>query len=193
MIKALIFDFAGVIGTDGYWVWLNENVKNIETNRVYFQDISEKVDRAKISNKEFVDLLSKKTGVEKARIWPEIFQRIVINYDLLEYIKKLKVNYKIGLLSNYTYQWLDKIFQKHNLDSLFDAKFISSRFKIIKPQPEAFNKILELLKITKDQAVFVDDRQGHVDAANALGIKAFLYTSNEKFMADLKSLGINSG
>jgi HAD superfamily hydrolase (TIGR01549 family) len=191
MIKAIIFDFAGVISTDGYWIWLNENVKDIEGQRAYFQKLSEKVDRAAITNKEFIDLIAKKTGIEKALIWPGVFKKIIINYDLLEYIKKLKSNYKIGLLSNFTFQWLDEIFQKYNLSDYFDAKFISSRFKVIKPQPQAFNKILRLLGVSRDQAVFVDDRQVHVDAASALGIKAFLYTSNEKLMSDFENYGIS--
>ena len=110
MIKAIIFDFAGVIGTDGYWVWLKENVKDIENKIAHFQELSEKVDRGTITNKEFVDSLSQKTGIDSKEIWPAVFERIIINNGLLEYIRKLKANYKIGLLSNFTYEWLDEIF-----------------------------------------------------------------------------------
>ncbi|MDP3697003.1 MAG: hypothetical protein Q8R55_03135 [Candidatus Taylorbacteria bacterium] len=62
MIKALIFDFAGVIGVDGYWVWLRENVPHIEEQRPFFQKISEEVDKGIITNKDFVGQIAKETG-----------------------------------------------------------------------------------------------------------------------------------
>lgn len=190
VIKAVIFDFAGVIGVDGYWVWLRENVPNIEEKRPFFQKISEEVDKGIISNKEFVEQIARETGKDINLIWPQIFQKVVINKVLLQYITQLKKQYKIGLLTNFTYEWLDEIFQKHNLVPYFDQIIISSRHKLIKPETEAFLKILELLQVTKEEAVFVDDRQGHVDASNKLGLKAFLFTTNERLKEDLESYGI---
>ena len=49
MTKALIFDFAGVIGVDAYWVWLEENVSDLALQRDYFQAIADQVDRAEIT------------------------------------------------------------------------------------------------------------------------------------------------
>lgn len=190
VLKAVIFDFGGVIATDGYWIWLGENVPNIEEKRPFFQKISEEVDKGIITNKEFIEQIARETGKDVNAIWPQIFQKIVINKELLRYITQLKTQYKIGLLTNFTHEWLDEIFQKYNLAPYFDQIIISSRHKLIKPEPEAFLKILELLQVTKEEAVFIDDRQGHVDASNKIGLKAFLFTTNEKLKEDLESCGI---
>lgn len=192
MVKAIIFDFAGVIGTDGYWVWLKENVSNIEEKRPFFQKISEEVDKGTITNKKFVEQIAKESGKDVNIIWPQIFSKIVINTELLEYITQLKRQYKIGLLTNFTYEWLDELFQKYNLTPYFDQTLISSQYKLIKPEAEAFYKILELLQVSKEEAVFIDDRQGHVDASNKLGLKAFLFTGNEKLKEDLENYGIKA-
>jgi len=192
VIKAVIFDFAGVIGVDGYWVWLRENVPNIEEQRPFFQKISEEVDKGVITNKEFVEQIARETKKDVNIIWPQIFQKIVINTALLEYITRLKTQYKIGLLTNYTYEWLDEIFQKYDLAPYFDQILISSRSKLIKPEPEAFLKILELLQVAKEEAAFIDDRQGHVDASNKIGLKAFLFVDNEKLKQDLENCGIKA-
>ncbi|MDP3697004.1 MAG: HAD-IA family hydrolase [Candidatus Taylorbacteria bacterium] len=109
---------------------------------------------------------------------------------MLQYIAELKKHYKIGLLTNYTYEWLDEIFEKYNLAHYFDQKLISSRYKLIKPEPEAFLKMLELLQVKKEEAVFIDDRQRLVDASNELGLKAFLFTDNEKLKQDLENYGV---
>jgi HAD superfamily hydrolase (TIGR01509 family) len=69
---------------------------------------------------------------------------------------------------------------------------VSSRYKLIKPEPEAWLKILELLQVTKEAAVFIDDRQGHVDTSNKLGLKAFLFTGNQKLKQDLENYGIKA-
>lgn len=192
MIKAIIFDFAGVIGTDVYWVWLEGVVPDIEKKRSFFQELSNKADRGTITLEEDIETLSRETGVAKENIWEQIYQKIVINSDLVAYIKELKKKYKIGLLSNYTYQWLEDILQRYKLSVLFDTVVISSRHKVLKPEPKAFYKMLEQLGITKEEAIFIDDRDGHVDASNKLGLKAFLYTTNEKLKKDLEIHGIKT-
>jgi hypothetical protein len=71
MIKALIFDFAGVIGVDAYWAWLEENVPDLALQRAYFQALTDQVDRAEISNQEFVRLIAERTGFNSEEIWPQ--------------------------------------------------------------------------------------------------------------------------
>lgn len=190
MIKAIIFDFAGVIGSDGYWIWLKEKFPSIEGKKGYFQEISEQVDKGIITNQEFAHLLSEKTGIPHKDIWPQIYGKIIINDELLLLIKELKKGYKIGLLTNYTYEWLDEIFSIHNLSQYFDVKLISSKYGIIKPEQESFRKILEMLDVKKGEAIFIDDRQSHVDASNKLGLKAFLYENLKKLKEDLNKIDV---
>ncbi len=185
MIKAILFDFAGVIGVDGYWVWLRENVLDIEAQKDYFEKISDDVDKAVITNKEFVSLIARTTEVPSSQIWPAIYERIKINHEVLAYINKLKKKYKIGLLSNFTHEWLEEIFEKHRLYPYFDTIYISSRYGMIKPEEGAFWKALELLDVKPEEAVFVDDRQINIEAAKKLGIKGILFTGVEQLKKDI--------
>lgn len=188
MIKAIIFDFAGVIGADGYWIWLRKNIPDIESKREYYQKISEQVDGATISNAEFVKAISDNSGISEDRIWKEIYPEIVINKELLNFIKDLKKKYRIGLLSNFTSPWLREIFNKHNLHEYFDEVIISSEHKLIKPDPAIFKKILKMLGVSSNEAVFIDDRQVHVDAANKLDIKGILFSSNQQLKDEFREL-----
>lgn len=190
MIKAIIFDFAGVIGDDGYWVWLRKVVPDIDSQKPYFLKLSEKVDRATISNKEFLEQLSKRIGVPKETIWPAVKKHIIINKDLLEFIKSLKEKYKIGLLSNFTHQWLREVINENHLESYFDQILISSEQKLIKPELEFFQKIFDLLGINKDEVIFIDDREYQIEAANKFGIKSIQYVSNDQLKEDLRNLGV---
>lgn len=187
-LKGILFDFAGVIASDGYWVWRHENVKLSDEIDKYFMEISEQVDSAQITNNEFARLISEKSGLPIEKIWPEIKKRIIVNNELLEYMTELKKTYRIGLLSNYTYEWLDELFAEHDLAKYFDSKFISSRHGVIKPDPKAFYKALELLGTNKEETVFIDDRQYNVDAGNSLGLKSLLFTSNDQLRKDIGEL-----
>jgi HAD superfamily hydrolase (TIGR01509 family) len=190
MIKALIFDFAGVIGVDAYWVWLEENVPDLALQRGYFQAISDQVDRAEIPNQEFVRLVAERVGVNSEEIWPQIYEKLVINKELLAFIEQLKKKYRTALLSNYTYEWLEEVIARENLAPLFETIFISSRHASIKPEADAFRKVLELLHVAPHEAVFIDDRQIHVDAASNLGIQALLFTDVAQLRRALASLGV---
>jgi len=46
VIKAIIFDFGGVIGTDGYWAWLQKQVPNFAERELFFHDRQGHVDAA---------------------------------------------------------------------------------------------------------------------------------------------------
>lgn len=179
MIKAILFDFAGVIGVDGYWVWVREHVPDIASKVAYFTKISDDVDKATITNKEFVDLVARESGVDASRIWPEIYAKITINHELLLFIKELKRTYKIGLLSNFTHEWLEEVFEKHALFPYFDTLYISSHYGMIKPEEGAFRKALESIGTAPEETIFIDDRQMNVTAAKKLGINGILYTGIE--------------
>lgn len=191
MIKALIFDFAGVIGSEGYSFWVREKkALGIESTGTYFHDISNRLDRGDITREEFTQDLAKKVGTDSSKIWGEMFKKIKINDELLNYIEPLKKNYKIGLLTNYNHLWMNELFSIYKLEKYFDSKVISSLHNVIKPEKEIYQLSLDLLKIKPEEALFFDDRQRNIEGGEDVGIKSFLFVNNKKFIEDLSSCGI---
>lgn len=186
MIKAILFDFAGVIDkADGHWAWIKEVYPNAEREKQNFRELDDKVDKGTISNEEYITQTSQITGVPTELVWPGIYKKIIINKELLDYIEDLKKRFKIGLFSNYTYEWLEEFIEKNHLTQYFDSIYISSRHGMIKPEKGAFRKALEILGVAPEEAVFVDDRQVNVEAANELSIKGILYTGVEQLKKDI--------
>lgn len=191
MIKALIFDFAGVIGSEGYSIWVREKkALGIESTGTYFHDISNKLDRGDITREEFTQDLAKKVGTDSSKIWGEMFKKIEINDELLNYIEQLKKNYKIGLLTNYNHLWMNELFSIYKLEKYFDSKVISSLVNVIKPEKEIYQISLDRLKIKPEEALFFDDRPRNIEGGEEVGIKSFLFVDNKKFIEDLRSCGI---
>lgn len=190
MIKAIIFDFSGVISTESFLLWLDENVPNSERERRIFFELSKKVDSGKITADEYAKILAEKTDKNPENIWPEMFNKIIINKEIINLIQKLKKNYKIALLSNHVEEWITSTIEYHNLKNNFDEIVISSQFKLIKPDPEIFHLTIKKLNVKPNEAVFIDDRQTNVTGGSKVGINSILYTTNKQLISDLKLLSV---
>lgn len=188
MIKAIIFDFFGVFCPDLYWNWLSSIVKDLDSRREFFLELSKKVDKSLMTREEFNKTLAEEIGVSSEEVNSNMGARIKINQEVVELASELKKKYKIGLLSNASNILRDEILGKYDLEKYFNEIVISSEVKHIKPEPAMFEEIIRRLGVKNDEAVFFDDHQKNVDAAEKLGIQSLLYESNEKLVEDLKDL-----
>lgn len=190
MIKAIVFDFFGVICPDLYWAWLKDNVSDWKTEKDFYQRLSNQLDLGQISTEEFSRTLSDKSGIASGQILPQIHSYIVIDQEILAYIKTLKKKYKLGLLSNSRASIIEKIINENGASELFDAIVISEEVGFIKPQKEIFEIALKELGVKPNEALFIDDRQSNVEGAEKLGISSFVYTKIGKLKEELAKKGI---
>jgi putative hydrolase of the HAD superfamily len=102
-----------------------------------------------------------------------------INQGALDLILRLHGNYKLAVLSNSPIgltQWL----ADWNVLNFFDVVFCSGDEGIAKPDPKAFELTLERLRVKPNEAVFIDDTRGHVEAAQKLGLQGILFTTGSR-------------
>lgn len=190
MIKALLFDFAGVVVSEGYWLWLHDCVPHLDQKREFFQTLSERGDAGEISQDEYLQLLSGATGVPADTIYPHIMQKIQINNDLLHLITKLRKNYIVGLITNYTYGLFDQLSEKYHLPTFFDHILVSSRIGLIKPDPRFYQMMFNALHVHASECMYIDDREYQVHAARELGMQSLVYTDVPLFISDLSKQGV---
>ena len=88
-------------------------------------------------------------------------------------LKKLHGKYKLGIVSNFAIpECVDKLLEKHGLDKLFDAVVVSGAINKRKPSPEIFQKTLEKIGVSAENAVFVGDTaDADIIGAKAAGMK----------------------
>lgn len=112
-----------------------------------------------------------------------------INLDVLKLLEMLYDNYQLAIVSNHPpglQLWL-KNWQIHGL---FEQIVCSGDEGTVKPDPAIFHMTLKRLQIEPGEAVFIDDTKEHVIAAQALGMRALLFTTAEKLLRELKELGV---
>lgn len=201
MIKAIAFDFGGVIEIKERNLFkeiaefLHIDIK--ELNNVYFS-FNHLSNTGKLSGDEVKELTFKKLGASDEEIAHiknlaiEIHKTKKINFELIEIIKELKSkNYKIGLLSNNSVKLNEKLLN-NNLTNIFDEIVISSEVGYQKPQPEIFKILAKKLGVDITELLFIDDTKRSLEGAEDIGYTPLLYTSNEKLKEDIsKILEIN--
>lgn len=189
MYKAIIFDFFGVIHTDPYRIWLNEHGFKREGG---FADASNMVDKNFIEWPEFFKRLSELSGQPADSIKEVFYEDKQVDESLVRFIRHLKKNYKIGLLSNASGVYLRPILEEYGIDDLFDADIISAEVGIIKPDPEIFKLTLGKLGTEPKETVFIDDNSYNTESASSLGIRSILYKDLASLKEELSDLGINT-
>ena len=105
MIKAIIFDFAGVIGTEGYSLWAKEQkIKGIESNSTFFGDISDNMDRGDISTQTFSQEVAKVVGIARNDVWKEIDEILKDTDSIPDKIRDAVINNGGGHV-NHSFFW----------------------------------------------------------------------------------------
>ena len=152
------------------------------------------LERGTITFNEFHEFLTEQAGyrgsVEDLReVWSDFFDGPVLGIeDLLDRIRK---RYRVAFLSNSNEVHAEVI--PRRFPSLFkrDDRFIYSyRFKCAKPDPEIFLRALELIGALAQHTVFLDDNVDNVQAARALGIKAYHFRDAFSVRDDLERDGL---
>ncbi len=89
-------------------------------------------------------------------------------------LEELYVEYKLGIVSNFAIpECIDKLMEKHGLKPFFDVVMVSGAINKRKPSPEIFQKALEILGVSAENAVFVGDTiDTDIMGAKAAGMKA---------------------
>jgi len=110
-----------------------------------------------------------------------------INDGVLDLIRRLHSRYRLAVLSNSPpglAHWL----ADWGILDLFDVVFCSGDEGVVKPDPAAFERTLKRLGVAPEEAVFIDDSPGHVEAAQALGLHGIHFTTAEALARQLDDL-----
>lgn len=187
MYTTIVFDFFDVIRNDPYKAWMSKH--GLERTGAY-AEASKPLDRGEITVDAFFKALESISGLTAQSVADEYATTVEMDAHMVPFISSLKEQYKIGLLSNASSDYLRPILKRYDYESLFDEVVISGETGLIKPTPEAFHYILEKLRATPEETIFIDDAHHNVDAAIQLGITGILYTNFAQLKTDLEALGL---
>ena len=187
MIKAVIFDFFGVLANEGTVSFARAHYPDDQDKRAKTGLLQDRLNLATITYDQYVTELAKLGGVDEATT-REYLETHKPNRQLLDYIRdNLKPHYKIGMISNAGDNWLDEILEKQDI-TLFDDIILSYRIGFIKPQPEIYKLSAKNLAVQPQDCIFVDDIERYCAGATEVGMKAIVYENFEQMKGKLERI-----
>ncbi len=125
--------------------------------------------------------------VTQGDFYTEVLTEMPGTRDLIE---RLKVNYKVAMLTNNNALAYKPFDAKFGFSRLFDAVIVSGEEGVKKPDEKIFQIALKKLNVTAKNAYFLDDTPANVEAANALGIHGIVFTDAKSAEECLKKAGL---
>ena len=200
MIKAVVFDFGNVICRFENNLFLERissfTDKSVERVRelIYEEsDLPGRHETGSMSGEEFYEEVVKLCGLKDISMegfraaFTDIFTPIKTTFAL---IRRLKPNYKLGLLSN-TSQWdFEYGIKAIEVFDLFDSVSVSCEVGVMKPGERIFHDALGKLGLAAEECVYIDDLAEFVEAAKAMGFYGIQYVSYEDLVKSLGALEI---
>ncbi|HVM73067.1 MAG TPA: HAD family phosphatase [Anaerolineales bacterium] len=126
-------------------------------------------------------------GSEAPSIRDEFFAGDVTDLSLLNFMRGLRKQYKVGLISN-AWSGLRPWIIDKKFDDAFDAMIISAEVGVMKPDPRIYQVALEKLGVAPAEAVFLDDFPANVTGARAVGMQAIHFVQPEQALDELRKL-----
>ncbi len=122
-------------------------------------------------------------------LWAADFRSwLSVNPDVIDLLTDLRAGgTPLALLSNAGPDY-GSYFRHGPLGDFFAACYVSGELRLLKPQPEIYQHVLDDLGISPAEAVFVDNRASNVAGAQALGITGHVFTDAAALRAFLAQL-----
>ena len=193
-IKAIIFDFGNVL--------VNWDARNLYKRffpdleavdsfleEIQFLEWNSRQDAGR-SFKEGVEALSKEfphyAGLIQAydEHWEESITDTI--YGTVEIVKGLnQAGYTLHLLTNFSKEKFDLIRDRYEFLNLFTTIIVSAEHKLIKPDPRLFEVTLQLIGMSPEECLFIDDSPANIKSAQDLGFHTIHFKSPEALKSEI--------
>lgn len=201
-IKHILFDLGNVVFTNDDWFNVSKEMR-LRFSEIYdisYEDMLSAKDASwynhqngKLNEDEFWQAFFRKTGAKnhdstKAK---EIYRSSQNEIeDMPNLLRKLKMKYMIGALTNIAKDWLTYKLKKYEMESVFDVIIASSDVKAAKPEDKIYEVALKKIQCRPDECIFIDDREKNLETARKFGFICIQFMNQADIEAKLQDYGV---
>lgn len=185
-IKAIIFDCFGVMIKSGHNL-LRQDFPEL-VNLV--DNLQAKSDMGLLTRYDFNQAVAEKTGLTAKDIEDRYWGSNKYNYPVVEMAENYKIvgNFKLGLLSNISRDWMGEILSFFDEKKLFDEVILSGDINIVKPDPRIFMLMAEKLNLRPEECIMIDDVADNINGARIAGMHGVVFFSPDQAKEDINNL-----
>jgi putative hydrolase of the HAD superfamily len=199
-IKALILDYGEVLCDPPTAEEMGRMASIFNVRPDLFRQLWERnrglYDRGDSSSETYWSRLAEDAGV---KIRPEYLEKLCQwdvemwaheNAVMVEWLKQIHASgIKTAILSNMHPDMIRYARKNFAWLNYFDHQTFSAEVRLLKPEPAIYEHSLRGLGVAASEALFVDDREPNIRAAQALGIRAIQFQSPERLRDELRRMG----
>ncbi len=104
---------------------------------------------------------------------------LTIDPDFIEIARTLAKNYHLAILSNDVKEWSNYLRTKFDLNNLFKIIIISGEVGYRKPDKRIYNILLDRIRSSPSNCIFIDDRAKNLLPASEMSIKTIRFIRGE--------------
>lgn len=195
MIRAVLFDFGGVLAEEGF----REGLKAIAKQKGLDPDDFYKIATDLVYQTGYItggcdehsywNAVRRRTGAKgiDQEFREEILKRFRLRPQVMSVAEKIKLSgLTVAILSDQT-NWLDELDQRTPFHHRFDYVFNSYHLKRTKRDPSVFRDMVALLSVHPKEVLFVDDNLENVKRAVSRGLRAIHFKSAREFQMEVKN------
>ena len=157
-----------------YWAYRLDYDADILNGQTYWQAVARDTE-AHFTPQQIEQLME-----QDAAMWMDL------NPAMVAWITKIKqAGLRLGILSNMGYGVLGYILPRFDWLAQFDQLTWSCELGVVKPDPAIYLHTLKKLQVLPEQALFIDNLEKNIAAAESVGLHALLFTSVDQLRKDL--------
>ena len=150
------------------------------------------LDRGTLCRDEAIVRGASRTGIaieDIARLFAAVPASLTPINETIDLIRSLdRTDHRLYVLSNMHTASIDHLEKHHDIWDLFDGIVISSRVRMVKPEPGIYRYVLNQFELCAEQTVFIDDLPENLTAAASVGIRTILFENAARCREDLIGL-----
>ena len=195
MIKAVLFDYGGVLSEGGNNHSIGDTIAKLLGTRLVWSDIQPWHDAlcaGTITSGEFLQALARlahsaaiPTEQEWGEACPAVFVRCEQVYSLAGQLRSRGI--RTGIVSNIYPMTKQLLHDRGNYEG-FDPVVLSCDVHLVKPGREIYQLALQKLGAQPGEVLFIDDQEKCLSPARELGMHTVLAESPEQIVNDVTAL-----
>ncbi len=182
MIKAILFDFDGVLTTDKTGSQSIVNYLSAKTGIPYdtlkpiYASFNKDLLLGGLKHEDMWQAFCERVGTDiEYSLLVESFWNTPIDEDMIALAKQLKTDYAVGMITDNKCDRIDEIVRYHGWSELFDVISVSAAYGSGKTEAHIFNKTLSALGIYPEENVFIDNTAKNLIIPEQLGMHTILF------------------
>jgi putative hydrolase of the HAD superfamily len=189
MLKALLFDFGGVLAEEGFREGLRAIGKKNGLDPDRFFSLADTLIfetgylTGRAGEAAYWDALRERTGITGSTedLRGEILKRFILRPGMVTAVDRLRSQgFMVAMLSDQT-NWLDELDRETALSRHFNKVFNSFKLHKSKRDASVFRDVCGALGVKTGEALFIDDNISHIRRAADAGLHTIHFTSLDDF------------